>query len=295
MNDEATGRGWRGWHGAGGTWLRRCLFVAAWLTLVAVGQTVMGWQIERFAMHAYRIPSSAMEPTLHCAPPAAGCEGDTHDRVIVLRFERFWTPGRGDIIAFDAPSKVERRCGAGGHLREAHRRPAGREGRAAGRSRPRVRLHRRPASGGALRATRKRGGFGPAGPLTIPQGQYFLLGDNRGPVVRFARVRLGAALESRRPGGSPLLAPRTDRFAVNADTSVRQTRLDWLAILSFVLAALWLFGIGSLLALDVGRRSLRRMKAHRDLRGRTVAWAGVALAVLGCAYTALWLGLSLTA
>ena len=50
-----------------------------------------------------------------------------------------------------------------------------------------------------------------------------------------------------------------------------------------------------LLALYVGRRSLRRMRLQEELRGRTVAWAGVAVAVFGIALGGLWLGFSLTA
>ena len=78
-------------------------------------------------------------------------------------------------------------------------------------------------------------------------------------------------------------------------TFTRRRRLDWFAILTYALAALWLFGIGSLLALYVGVRSLRRMREHQELRGRTVAWAGIALAVYGVAMAGLWIGLSMTA
>lgn len=82
---------------------------------------------------------------------------------------------------------------------------------------------------------------------------------------------------------------------MNEDVATRGRRLDRLAILTFVLAVLWLFGIGSLLALYVGRLSLRRMRVHDELRGRTVAWAGVAVAIFGIAMGGLWIGLSLTA
>jgi hypothetical protein len=72
-------------------------------------------------------------------------------------------------------------------------------------------------------------------------------------------------------------------------------RLDWFSILTFVLASLWLFGLASLLALYLGRLSLQRMNARPELRGRTVAWAGVAVAVFGVLWAGLWLGLSLAA
>jgi len=83
----------------------------------------------------------------------------------------------------------------------------------------------------------------------------------------------------------------------NAVTGGRRT--DRLAILTYALAVLWLFGIGSLIALYVGRRSILRMRVHRELRGRTLAWAGVAVAILGVLvaglWFSLWLGLSLSA
>lgn len=82
----------------------------------------------------------------------------------------------------------------------------------------------------------------------------------------------------------------------NAATEGRRT--DRLAILTYVLAVLWLFGIGSLTALFVGRRSIRRMRVQRELRGRTLAWAGIALAIFGVVVAGAWvsllLGLSLS-
>ena len=63
-------------------------------------------------LKAYAIPSSAMEPTLHCARPAPGCEAGTKDRVVALT--RFVSYERGDLVVFEAPEEAERRCGAGG-------------------------------------------------------------------------------------------------------------------------------------------------------------------------------------
>ena len=72
---------------------------------------------------------------------------------------------------------------------------------------------------------------------------------------------------------------------------MRGGRVDRLAILSFALATAWLFGVGSLLALYVGRLSLRRLKVDRDVRGGTVAWAGIAVAIFGIPWAGLALGL----
>jgi hypothetical protein len=82
---------------------------------------------------------------------------------------------------------------------------------------------------------------------------------------------------------------------MNEDVATRGPRPDRLAILTFLLAVLWLFGIGSLLALYVGRLSLRRKRVQQELQGRTVAWAGVAVATFGVGLAGLWIGLSLTA
>ncbi|HEY4347049.1 MAG TPA: signal peptidase I [Gaiellaceae bacterium] len=59
------------------------------------------------------IRTSAMEPTLHCGKPGAGCLGSEDDRIAVLSFV-FSSPKRGDIVAFRMPPKAARACGAGG-------------------------------------------------------------------------------------------------------------------------------------------------------------------------------------
>jgi signal peptidase I len=60
----------------------------------------------------YTVPSSSMEPTLHCGQAEPGCEADVPDRVEVA------TPAvkikRGDVIAFKTPPLARERCGAGG-------------------------------------------------------------------------------------------------------------------------------------------------------------------------------------
>ncbi|HYZ18619.1 MAG TPA: signal peptidase I [Gaiellaceae bacterium] len=63
----------------------------------------------------YRVPSSAMEPTLHCPRPAAGCLADTADRIAVSRvLYKLRDPHRGDLAAFDTPARAEMLCGAAG-------------------------------------------------------------------------------------------------------------------------------------------------------------------------------------
>jgi hypothetical protein len=83
---------------------------------------------------------------------------------------------------------------------------------------------------------------------------------------------------------------------MNQVAATRRRPVDPYAIVTYALAVLWLFGIGSALALYAGRLSLRRMRANAELRGRTVAWAGIAVAILvGLPLAALWLALTLMA
>jgi signal peptidase I len=66
-------------------------------------------------LHPYRIPSSAMEPTLNCAKPGPGCLGSTDDRVLACTICRhFWAPSRGDIVVFNTPPAAASACGIGG-------------------------------------------------------------------------------------------------------------------------------------------------------------------------------------
>jgi signal peptidase I len=61
----------------------------------------------------YRVPSSSMEPTLHCARPALGCESNTMDRVAAVAYGKR-KPERDDIVVFRTPRAAVAKCGAGG-------------------------------------------------------------------------------------------------------------------------------------------------------------------------------------
>ncbi len=82
------------------------------LTIALAVGFVLAFQAE--VAKPYRIPSSSMEPTLHCARPGSYCEGRFDDRVIANRVAyRFGDPKRGQIVVFTAPTAADR-CGAGG-------------------------------------------------------------------------------------------------------------------------------------------------------------------------------------
>jgi signal peptidase I len=79
------------------------------VTIVLAVGFVLAFEAE--VAKPYRIPSSSMEPTLHCAKPGDFCEGRFNDRVIANRLAyRFGDPKRGQIVVFKAPALASR-CG----------------------------------------------------------------------------------------------------------------------------------------------------------------------------------------
>jgi signal peptidase I len=85
-----------------------------WLVTI-VGAIAIVLAIKAWVVNPYRIPSSSMEPTLHCAKPGSECEARFSDRVLACRFcFRFWSPTRGEIVVFHTPPLASVRCGAGG-------------------------------------------------------------------------------------------------------------------------------------------------------------------------------------
>jgi signal peptidase I len=88
--------------------------VLDWVLTIA-GAILIVFGLKAWVVNPYRIPSSSMEPTLHCAKPAPGCEARFSDRVLANRFiYHFRDPKRGEIIVFKTPPEARIRCGAGG-------------------------------------------------------------------------------------------------------------------------------------------------------------------------------------
>ena len=85
-----------------------------WIVTVA-GAIAIVLAIKAWVVNPYRIPSSSMEPTLHCARTEPGCEARFSDRVLANRFiYHFRSPKRKEIVVFDVPAKAKTECGAGG-------------------------------------------------------------------------------------------------------------------------------------------------------------------------------------
>jgi signal peptidase I len=127
-------------------------------------------------LKAYAIPSSAMEPTLHCARPVPGCEAGHKDRVLALT--RLVSYDRGDLVVFDAPPAAERECGAGGKF---VKRIVGLPGERV-ETRLEGGLSHVYVDGRRLEepyVEDERRDLAPEQQFRVPEGSYFMLGDNR--------------------------------------------------------------------------------------------------------------------
>ena len=148
-----------------------------WIVTIA-GAIAIVLAIKAWVVNPYRIPSSSMEPTLHCARPGQDCEARLSDRVLANRFiYHFRNPHRGEIVVFNTPRAAQDMCGASGTF---VKRLVGLPGET---------------------VTEKQGGFvyidgkklnepyikpdrrvhdSTTGTWKVPQGSYFFMGDNRG-------------------------------------------------------------------------------------------------------------------
>ena len=149
-----------------------------WIVTI-VGAVAIVLLVKAYVVNPYRIPTSSMEPTLHCVRPGSGCEARFSDRVLANRFiYHLRDPKRGEIIVFHTPDAAKIKCGAGGTF---VKRLIGLPG-----ERLEVRLIRgegyvfvngkqldEPYVEQARRPTRE------FGPVRIPPDSYFMMGDNR--------------------------------------------------------------------------------------------------------------------
>jgi signal peptidase I len=157
---------------------RRLRIVVDWVVTI-VGAIAIVLAIKAWVVNPYRIPSSSMEPTLHCARPAQGCESRFSDRVLANRFIfRFRDPRRGEVVVFETPQQARAECGAGGTF---VKRIIGLPGETV-----QIRLRGGAAfvyiDGRPLREPyieRDRRDIGPEKRFRVPPGHYFVMGDNR--------------------------------------------------------------------------------------------------------------------
>ena len=146
-----------------------------WIVTI-VGAIAIVLAIKAWVVNPYRIPSSSMEPTLHCARPGAGCEARFSDRVLANRFiYHFRKPHRGDIIVFKTPPLAEQKCGAGGTF---VKRLIALPGETWQEKNGYVYINGKKLIEPYVKGDRRDTGTSyPA--RKIPQGMYFMMGDNR--------------------------------------------------------------------------------------------------------------------
>jgi signal peptidase I len=83
---------------------------ADWVITIGLAVAVV-LAFEAEVAKPYRVPSSSMEPTLHCARPGYECRAGTSDRVVAARIVyRFRSPRRGDIVVFKTPPRTAAAC-----------------------------------------------------------------------------------------------------------------------------------------------------------------------------------------
>jgi signal peptidase I len=132
--------------------------------------------IKAWVVNPYRIPTPSMEPTLHCARSARGCEAARSDRVLANRFlYHFREPERSDIVVFQTTDLIRERCREGGVFVK----------RIIGLPGETVRVDqaglvfidgRRLDESGYVEPARRGGNVGS---WRVGQDEFFLLGDNR--------------------------------------------------------------------------------------------------------------------
>jgi signal peptidase I len=154
----------------------RNLFRAA---LVLVGVLAVALLLVGVTSKLYRIPSSAMEPTLHCPRDSQipGCLGNEADRILVSRvLYKVRDPERGDIVAYELPAAGAARCGSPEGSTFVHR-IVGLPGERVEIRAGRVIVDGRLLDEDYLEDGRRTGDA--LRPRVIPDDRYLVLGDNR--------------------------------------------------------------------------------------------------------------------
>jgi signal peptidase I len=145
-----------------------------------LGAVAIVLAIKAYVVNPYRIPSSSMEPTLHCARPGQGCLARFSDRVLANRFiYRLRDPRRGEIVVFKTPLRAQLECGSGGTfvkrligLPGDHWREQSGYIYINGKKldEPYIKPDRRDTLGSSFYTISEN---------VVPKGQYLMLGDNR--------------------------------------------------------------------------------------------------------------------
>ena len=148
--------------------------VLDWIITIG-GAILIVLALKAWVVNPYRIPSSSMEPTLHCARPAIGCEARFSDRVLANRFiYHFRDPKRGEIIVFETPPEAKQKCGEGGTF---VKRLIGLPGETVSERDGIVYIDGRQLNEPYIAPDRRD--HEPPRVWHVPKGEYFFMGDNR--------------------------------------------------------------------------------------------------------------------
>lgn len=150
--------------------------VIDWVVTI-VGAVLIVLALKAWVVNPYRIPSSSMEPTLHCARPGPDCQAHYSDRVLADRISfHFTKPQRGQIIVFKTPPLARQRCSGGGGT--FVKRLVGLPGETWEERDGYIYINgTRLDDAKWVKAERRDKRTLP--PRTIPKGEYFFMGDNR--------------------------------------------------------------------------------------------------------------------
>jgi signal peptidase I len=227
-----------------------------WVLTIA-GAVGIVLAIKAWVVNPYRIPSSSMEPTLHCARPGSGCEAHYSDRVLANRFiYHLRNPERGEIVVFNTPPAAETKCGAGGTF---VKRLIGLPGDTIRERSGYFYINGKKLNdGGYVKAGRRDT---ESGKWLVPKGDYFFVGDNR-----------SSSCDSRRWGSVPrgnLIGPvfaiywPPNRISLNTPGPIGAGILGGLGLI-----------IALLIALAVRRRLRRREQERRRRQAGPLEVAG---------------------
>jgi signal peptidase I len=140
--------------------------------MTIVSAVVIVLVVKAYVVTPYRIPSSSMERTLHCARPGPGCEAHFSDRVLACRIcLDFSSPSRGDIVVFNTPPAAAKACSEGGTY---VKRLVGLPGETVTERDGYVFVNGRP-----LKEPYVTNRDTQSGTWHVPKGEYFFMGDNR--------------------------------------------------------------------------------------------------------------------
>ena len=149
--------------------------------ITILGAVAIVLAIKAYVVNPYRIPSSSMEPTLHCARPGSGCESRFSDRVLANRFiYHFRDPKRCEIVVFKTPPAAQVACSSGtgsGGGETFVKRLIGLPGERWREQNGFIYINGKKLDEPYVKADRRDAETIPE--KTVPKGQYLMLGDNR--------------------------------------------------------------------------------------------------------------------